>query len=119
MKGQKVRRHRRVDAKRTVFGRFLCRLLGDEAGQAIMEYVVLGVLVVAAAVAAAILFGDTIRDNFLIMVYTIQGDIASANKIKAERAKKAEAGEKKARSDSNTLNDGQMDGEAQEDKPET
>lgn len=81
-----------------------------------MEYVVLGVLVVAAAVAAAILFGDTIRDNFLIMVYTIQGDIASANKIKAERAKKTTTGEADARSDSQTLGGGQLDGDVKEDK---
>ncbi len=103
------KRVRRVDAKRTALGRFLCRLLGDEAGQAIMEYVVIGVLVVAAAVAAAIFFGDTIRDNFLIMVYTIQGDIEKAEAIKNERKGKSPGAEEKARGSSNTLNDGHMD----------
>ena len=110
MKEMKERKRvRRVDAKRTALGRFLCRLLGDEAGQAIMEYVVIGVLVVAAAVAAAIFFGDTIRDNFLIMVYTIQGDKKRAEEIKNERTKKSPGAEQNARSSSNTLNGGQMD----------
>ena len=46
-------------AKRTAFGRFLCRLVGDTAGAVMMEYVVLGVLVVA--------FGGTIGSAFETM----------------------------------------------------
>ena len=45
-------------AKRTAFGRFLCRLAGDTAGAVMMEYVVLGVVVA---------FGGTIGSAFKTM----------------------------------------------------
>lgn len=60
-------------AKRTMFGRAVCRLFGDQTGQAMMEYVVIGVLVVAAAVAMVLVFGDQIRDNFHAMILALQG----------------------------------------------
>ncbi len=65
---------RNYDAKRTALGRFFCRLLGDERGQGLMEYVILGVLVIAAVVTTAVLFGSTIRGNFMIMIYAIQNN---------------------------------------------
>ncbi len=92
-------------AKRTRFGRFLCRVLGDQRGAVMMEYVVLGVLVVAAAVAVTLVFGQQIRDNFQAMIYALQGKqktasehvekTATANKKAAETAQdvgKATAG---------------------------
>lgn len=54
-------------AKKTRFGRFLCRLCGDQRGAVMMEYVVLGVLVVAAAVAIVMVFGNDIREKFNVM----------------------------------------------------
>ena len=54
-------------AKRTAFGRFLCRLVGDTAGAVMMEYVVLGVLVVAAVVGLVVAFGGTIGSAFETM----------------------------------------------------
>ena len=68
------KRVRRVDAKRTMLGRFLCRLLGDEAGQTIMEYVVLGVMVVAAAVTIVMLFGQQIRASWDKMIKSLRVD---------------------------------------------
>ena len=111
MKEQEKRKSRRVDAKRTALGRFLCRLLGDEMGQGLMEYVVLGVLVIAGVVAAAIFFSDTVRDNFLIMVYTIQGDLAKADELKQKRAGKTPGGVEGATGHSNIQTGGQMDGD--------
>ena len=58
-------------AKRTAFGRFLCRLFGDNTGQAMMEYVVLGVLVVAAVVGIVVVFGDTLLGGFKTMITAI------------------------------------------------
>ena len=83
--GQTRKRIRRIDAKRTKIGRFLCRLLGDNAGQAMMEYVVLGVLVVAAVVALVVLFGENIGDNIKIMIYSLTGNQAEIQKIKAKQ----------------------------------
>ena len=54
-------------AKRTALGRFFCRLAGDNAGAVMMEYVVLGVLVVAAVVGLVVAFGDTIGSAFKTM----------------------------------------------------
>lgn len=75
------KRVRRVDAKRTALGRFLCRLLGDEAGQAIMEYVVLGVMVVAAAVAIVMLFGQQIRASWDKMIKSLRGEPDAASQV--------------------------------------
>lgn len=58
-------------AKRTALGRFLCRLAGDNAGAVMMEYVVLGVLVVAAVVGLVVAFGDTIGGGIKTMIATI------------------------------------------------
>ena len=58
-------------AKRTALGRFLCRLAGENAGAVMMEYVVLGVLVVAAVVGLVVAFGDTIGSAFKTMATAI------------------------------------------------
>ena len=58
-------------AKRTALGRFLCRLAGDNAGAVMMEYVVLGVLVVAAVVGLVVAFGDTIGGGIRTMIDAI------------------------------------------------
>ena len=65
-------------AKRTRFGRLLCRLFGEETGQTMMEYVVLGVLVVAAAVAVVLIFGKDIRNQFNVMSKATVGDAEGA-----------------------------------------
>lgn len=55
-------------AKQTRFGRLLCRLFGDERGAVMMEYVVLGVLLVAGVVAIVITFGDQLQGMFATMI---------------------------------------------------
>lgn len=67
-------------AKSTRFGRMLCRLFGDERGAVMMEYVVLGVLVVAAVVAIVKLFGGTISDQFKVMIKALTGDNKAVTK---------------------------------------
>lgn len=73
MTKEEKKKIRLARAKRTALGRFLCRLFGDNAGQAMMEYVVIGVLVVAAVVAIVILFGEQIANGFDAMIAAIQG----------------------------------------------
>lgn len=60
-------------AKSTLFGRLICRLVGEERGAVMMEYVVIGVLVVAAAVAMVQLFGGGIRTQFNAMIEALFG----------------------------------------------
>lgn len=59
----KFKDFRVIRAKRTVVGRMICRLIGDEKGAVAMEYVVIALLIVAAAVGAAVYFGKTIKNN--------------------------------------------------------
>ncbi len=84
-------------AKSTRFGRMLCRLFGDQCGAVMMEYVVLGVLVVAAAVAMVLVFGKQIRDGFKHMSTAVRGeqstlqqDIKTDNSANAGAATTAE-----------------------------
>ncbi|MBR0458892.1 MAG: hypothetical protein IJJ26_06620 [Victivallales bacterium] len=51
-------------AKRTMFGRFLCRILGDQCGAVAMEYVVIALLVAAAVVGVVMVFGSRIAKMF-------------------------------------------------------
>ena len=68
-------------AKRTALGRFLCRLAGDNAGAVMMEYVVLGVMVVAAVVAIVMLFGQQIRVSFDKMLKSLRGEPVGASEV--------------------------------------
>ena len=68
-------------AKRTAVGRFLCRLAGDNAGAVMMEYVVLGVMVVAAAVAIVMLFGQQIRVSWDKMLKALRGEPEAASQV--------------------------------------
>ena len=68
-------------AKRTALGRFLCRLAGDNVGAVMMEYVVLGVMVVAAVVAIVMLFGQQIRVSWDKMIKALRGEPAAASQV--------------------------------------
>lgn len=86
MKEKDAKRALRIArAKRTAFGRFLCRLAGEQTGAVMMEYVVLGVLVVAAVVGMVVLFGDNIQTNFKIMIYTLTGNQSEIQRIRNEQ----------------------------------
>jgi Flp pilus assembly pilin Flp len=80
-------------AKRTAFGRMLCRLAGDRTGAVMMEYVILGVLIAAAATLAAIYFGKGIVGGFTTMTHATTGQTdsaktdAQANQQSADKAK--------------------------------
>ena len=60
-------------AKRTRLGRALCRLAGDQTGAVMMEYVILGVLVAAAAVLGVTFFGKQIVGGFRVMISAVAG----------------------------------------------
>lgn len=60
-------------ARTTLVGRVLCRLLGEQTGAVLMEYVVLGAMVAAAAVALILLFGKGIRERLSEMIDALLG----------------------------------------------
>ena len=62
----------------TRLGRLFCRLVGEQTGAVMMEYVVVGVLVVAAAVAIVLVFGKNIRNQFAVMSKGVVGNASGA-----------------------------------------
>jgi Flp pilus assembly pilin Flp len=83
-------------AKRTRLGRVFCRLAGDQTGAVMMEYVILGVMIAAAATLAAIFFGKTIVQNFTTMTHSGVGNVSAAK----VDAKSAQTTADKAKTDS-------------------
>ena len=76
-------------AKATLAGRILCRLFGEQTGAVMMEYVVIGVLVVAAAVGIVTIFGETIVEQVDIMITSlVHGSEAAAQKKTQYQSKK-------------------------------
>lgn len=65
--------------KNSAFGKFLRRIAGEETGAVMMEYVIVAVLVAAAAVVAIAYFGKTIvgETNVAATAVTGQGNKAS------------------------------------------
>lgn len=51
-------------AKKSLCGRVLRRLLGEESGAVAMEYIVIALLVAAAVVALVMVFGGNLRNMF-------------------------------------------------------
>ena len=51
-------------AKKTLVGRCVCRLIGEESGQAMMEYVIVAVMIAAAVAVGAWFFGKDIMNMF-------------------------------------------------------
>lgn len=80
------------------------RLFGDSSGSVLMEYVVLGVMVVAAVVAIVLLFGAQMRAGFDKMTKALKGEPESAadvvdvedDKIDAARTKGREVATEKS-----------------------
>lgn len=77
-------------AKRTLAGRLACRLLGDQTGAVLMEYVVLGAMVAAAAVALILIFGKGIRERIQEMIDALLGKPKVVNTITDEDIQKAD-----------------------------
>lgn len=74
--------------RRHLLGRVVCRLLGDERGQAMMEYVIIAVLIAAAAVAAVAYFGKDI-----VAMFNVAGSAATGDAKTAEKGRQDAAGE--------------------------
>lgn len=83
MKALKLNQIKR--AKRSRIGRIVCRLLGDEKGAVMMEYVILGVLIAAAAVVAVTVFGKNIVAMFNISTQAMSGNTAKAEQTRSQQ----------------------------------
>ena len=64
--------------KKSKIGRIICRLFGEERGAIMMEYVIVAVLIAAAAVAAVAYFGKDIVAMFGVAGAAARGDSQGA-----------------------------------------
>ena len=70
--------------KNTRVGRLVCRLFGEEKGAVMMEYVIVAVLIAAAAVAAVSYFGKDI-----VAMFNTAGTAATGNSTQAGTMREA------------------------------
>lgn len=82
--------------KNTKIGRIVCRLLGEETGATMMEYVILAVMIAAAVTAAAIYFGNTTKNQMDVAASAMTGKVddstgkaGDSQKTQEQEAKKA------------------------------
>lgn len=77
-------------AKKTLVGRMICRLCGEENGAVMMEYVMLGVLIAAAAVVAVTVFGKNIVAMFNTSTQAMSGNTQKATTTRDNQTKTAQ-----------------------------
>lgn len=96
--------------KRSLMGRVLCRILGDNAGAVAMEYVVIALLVAAAVVGLVMVFGGTIADMFATTTTTLTGEdgIKAAQEMRETQIDKTNTGVSEQRGRGNAIR-GQKD----------
>ena len=68
-------------ATNSFVGRVLRRLLGEENGAVMMEYIVVGLLIAAACVLAVAYFGNTVTSMFASLAHSMAGDPTTASAV--------------------------------------
>lgn len=79
-------------AKETKLGRFLCRLVGEENGQAMMEYVIIAVVIAAAVLVGAWFFGKDIMNMFGVAGQGVTGNPSGARTLQQNAVNAALSG---------------------------
>ena len=77
--------------KNSKVGRVICRLLGEETGATMMEYVILAVMIAAAVTAAAIYFGNHGKDQMNVAAASMGGNLVDAEARAEDSRAKQEA----------------------------
>ena len=84
-------------AKKTVIGRVICRIAGEETGAVMMEYVIVAVLIAAAVAAGAWFFGKDIMNMFGVAGRAATGDDDGGRTMQGDAQDANRAGHKQAR----------------------
>lgn len=75
-------------AKKSLCGRILCRVLGEEKGAVAMEYIVIALLVAAAVVGLVMVFSGSLRNMFATTNEVLnKNDVESINTVGDEHLK--------------------------------
>ena len=83
-------------AKETKLGRILCRLAGEENGQAMMEYVIIAVVIAAAVLVGAWFFGKDIMNMFGVAGQAATGNASGAAELQQSAVNASVAGHNEA-----------------------
>ena len=83
-------------AKKTLVGRCVCRLMGDETGAVMMEYVIVAVMIAAAVAVGAWFFGKDIMNMFGVAGAAATGDTNSSEALQQAAATQSSAGHSQA-----------------------
>ena len=70
--------------QKSTFGKAICRLVGEESGQAMMEYVLIAVLIAAACAVALWYFGRSVSNETRVASHGVTGDISEAQRVQAK-----------------------------------
>lgn len=81
--------------KKTSVGKVLCRLVGEDTGAVMMEYVIIAVLIAAACAAAIAYFGHTTAETAGVAERAMTGDVSGAQQNQKDAQQNAEANAKK------------------------
>ena len=77
-------------------GKFLCRIVGEETGAVMMEYVIIAVLVAAAAVVGIIYFSRTMNEQGAAATSALAGETKEAVSHTGKAKKEAATGSEKS-----------------------
>ena len=81
--------------KNSKFGRIMKRVLGEETGAVMMEYVIIAVLIAAAVAVGAWYFGRSVNNEFRVASHAVVGHDQDANTMQ-ESAQGKVAGQDEA-----------------------
>ena len=91
--------------KKSVLGRAFCRLVGEDRGAVMMEYVIVAVLIAAAVAAAVAYFGQDLVGMFGVAGKAATGDVNKAATLRSGVSGDSETRTTKAMSVNNTFHD--------------
>ena len=79
-------------AKKSLVGRIVCRVMGEEKGAVMMEYVIVAVLLAAAVAVGAWFFGKDILNMFGVGGRAATGNVDEARKLQDAAQKESKRG---------------------------
>lgn len=83
-------------ARKSFVGRIVCRVMGEESGQAMMEYVIIAVLIAAAVAVGAWFFGKDLMNMFGTAGRAATGDDDGGRQMQKDAADGNRDGHKQA-----------------------